>query len=149
MYIAKRTNSKDQDFVSLVAALDKYLTEVDGEEHAFYDQFNKIDLIEHAVVVYLRNEPVGCGAIKKYQTDVWELKRMYVLPAYRGKGAAVQIINELEGWAKALGVKNLILETGKRQADAVAFYHKMAYQVCPNFGQYIGVENSVCFEKSL
>jgi hypothetical protein len=42
-----------------------------------------------------------------------------------------------------------VLETGKRQPDAVALYKKCGYKQIPNYGQYIGMENSVCFEKWL
>jgi len=55
----------------------------------------------------------------------------------------------LENWTKELGYKNCILETGKRQVDAVQFYHKCNYKVIPNYGQYANMENSVCFSKSI
>jgi GNAT superfamily N-acetyltransferase len=144
-----RTNSSNTDFQLLVKALDEYLTITDGDEHAFYDQFNKITHIQHVVVIYNDEQPVACGAIKKYEDGVWELKRMYVVPEQRGSGIAAFLITELERWAKELGVKRLILETGKRQEAAVAFYHKVGYKVIENFGQYVGVENSICFEKQL
>ena len=144
-----RTNSSNTDFQTLVKALDEYLTITDGDEHAFYDQFNKITHIQHVVVVYSDDYPIACGAIKKYEEGVWELKRMYVVPEQRGSGTAAFLISELEKWALELGVKRLILETGKRQEAAVAFYHKVGYKVIENFGQYVGVENSICFEKQL
>ncbi len=144
-----RTNSSNTDFQLLVKALDEYLTITDGDEHAFYDQFNKITHIQHVVVIYNDEHPIACGAIKKYEDGVWELKRMYVVPEQRGRGIAAFLITELERWAKELGVKRLILETGKRQDAAVAFYHKVGYKVIENFGQYVGVENSICFEKQL
>ena len=40
-----------------------------------------------------------------------------------------------------------ILETGKKQPEAIALYTKKGYHITPNYGQYAGVENSVCFEK--
>jgi GNAT superfamily N-acetyltransferase len=83
-----RTNSSNTDFQLLVKALDEYLTITDGDEHAFYDQFNKITHIQHVVVIYNGEQPVACGAIKKYEDGVWELKRMYVVPEHRGSGIA-------------------------------------------------------------
>ena len=50
MIITKRTDSGDKDFRELVNALDKDLSIRDGEEHSFYAQFNKIDMIRYAVV---------------------------------------------------------------------------------------------------
>jgi GNAT superfamily N-acetyltransferase len=145
-----RTNSLNPDFVALVKKLDAFLTITDGDEHAFYDQFNKIDSINHVVVFHENCLPVACGAIKQMgSTNAWEIKRMFVEESMRGKGIASQVINELEKWAKELNVEKLVLETGIRQTEAVALYHKNNYQIIKNFGQYIGVENSICFEKLL
>ena len=145
-----RTNSLNPDFVALVKKLDAYLTITDGDEHAFYDQFNKIDSINHVVVFHENCLPVACGAIKQMgSTNAWEIKRMFVEESMRGTGIASQVINELEKWAKELNVEKLVLETGIRQTEAVALYHKNNYQIIKNFGQYIGVENSICFEKLL
>jgi len=55
----------------------------------------------------------------------------------------------LEHWAVELGYKKCVLETGKRQPDAIALYTKQGYESIPNYGQYMGMENSVCFEKEL
>ena len=145
-----RTNSLNPDFVALVKKLDAFLTITDGDEHAFYDQFNKIDSINHVVVFHENCLPVACGAIKQMGSpNAWEIKRMFVEECMRGKGIASLIINELEKWAKELNVEKLVLETGIRQTEAVALYHKNNYQIIKNFGQYIGVENSICFEKLL
>ena len=78
-----------------------------------------------------------------------ELKRMFVIGEARKKGIASAVLNELEIWAKELGSFKTILETGKRQIDAVGLYKKNGYSPVPNYGQYEGVENSICFEKKL
>jgi GNAT superfamily N-acetyltransferase len=57
------------------------------------------------------------------------------------------ILAELEKWAGELSCTKCILETGKRQPDAIGLYKKNGYKPVPNYGQYAGVENSVCFEK--
>ena len=145
----KRTDSDDDDFRELVKALDKDLSIRDGKDHTFYAQFNKIDKIKHAVVAYNGDEPVGCGAVKEYSTDTMEVKRMYVPPQKRGQGIASIILNELEKWSKELNYKNCILETGKKQPEAIELYKKNRYTIIPNYGQYENVENSVCFKKEL
>jgi GNAT superfamily N-acetyltransferase len=144
-----KTNSENEDFRKLVRELDNDLSIRDGEDHSFYSQFNKIDKIKYAVVAYEGKEPVGCGAIKEYSADSMEVKRMYVLPEKRGTGIGSIILKELENWAADLKYKKCLLETGKRQPEAIAMYKKNQYQVIPNFGQYENVENSVCFEKIL
>jgi putative acetyltransferase len=144
-----RTNSADADFAKLVTELDKDLKIRDGEEHDFYQQFNKIANINHVIVAYEDEEPVGCGAIKSFSIDSMEVKRMFVPAVCRGMGIASVVLKELEKWAKELGVKKCILETGKKQPEAISLYQKNGYTIVPNFGQYENVDNSVCFEKLL
>ena len=144
-----KTNSTNADFIELVKQLDADLAERDGNEHAFYHQFNKIDMIKHAVVLYENNVPVGCGAIKEYMPGSMEVKRMYTMPVVRGKGIASKVLAALEAWAAELGYSSCVLETGKRQPEAIALYTKSGYSIIPNYGQYAGIENSVCFEKKL
>ena len=145
----KRTDSDNSDFISLVRLLDADLHKRDGEEHSFYAQFNSISTIKHALVAYEKDVPVGCGAIKLFDHQSMEVKRMFVIPEFRGKGVASQILKGLEDWARELQIKKCVLETGKRQPEAIALYTKSEYNIIPNFGQYIGVENSVCFSKDL
>jgi putative acetyltransferase len=144
-----RTNSDNNDFQKLVEALDADLKIRDGEDNAFYAQFNKITAIKHVIVAYDSSFPVGCGAIKQYADDTMEVKRMYVLPEKRGYGIASSILGELEVWAKELNYARCILETGQKQPEAIALYKREGYQVIPNYGQYEGIDNSVCFEKIL
>jgi putative acetyltransferase len=149
MLTLKRTDSWDPDFINLVKLLDAELAIVDGDEHIFYSRFNKIDAIKYVVVGYLNNIPVGCGAIKDFSEGAMEIKRMFVKPEARKKGIASGVLNELENWAEELGSVKCILETGKRQNDAVSLYKKNGYVQIPNYGQYAGIENSICFEKKL
>ncbi|WP_264536665.1 hypothetical protein [Flavobacterium sp. N1736] len=65
MISLKRTNSDDIDFINLVALLDQDLAIRDGEDHGFYNQFNKIDKIKHAVVFYENDIAMGCGAFRE------------------------------------------------------------------------------------
>ncbi|KFE99460.1 GNAT family acetyltransferase [Chryseobacterium formosense] len=144
-----RTTSDNLDFQNLVRKLDAYLALMDGEDHAFYDQFNKIDALKNCIVVFKDDKAVACGAIKPLNENSMEVKRMFTLPEYRGNGFAVVILEELEKWAKESEYEKTVLETGKLQLEAVALYKKCGYEIIPNYGQYIGVENSICFEKSL
>lgn len=144
-----RTNSEHPDFVALVRLLDADLAERDGADHAYYAQFNKIDMLKHAVVAYENEVPLGCGAIKEFETGSMEVKRMYTLPESRGKGIGTKILNELEQWASEMDYEKCVLETGKRQPEAIRLYEKNGYERIPNYGQYAGIENSVCFEKNV
>lgn len=144
-----RTDSENTDFIELVRALDADLAQRDGSDHAFYSQFNKIAKIKFTIVAYENDEPVGCGAIKEYDADTMEVKRMYVTPAARGKGIARQVLAALENWAAEMSFKKCVLETGKRQPEAIHLYTSNGYRQIPNYGQYTNVENSLCFEKQV
>lgn len=144
-----RTDSENSHFIELGKFLDIDLAERDGAEHSFYAQFNKVDKIKFVVIAYENEKPLGCGAIKEYEPASMEIKRMYVSPESRGKGIATKILSELENWAAELSFARCILETGKKQPEAIRLYEKNGYHLILNYGQYAGVENSVCFEKQL
>ena len=144
-----RTTSENLDFQKLVKQLDAYLAIMDGDEHSFYDQYNKIDLLKNCIVIFEDETAVACGAIKAFDQQSMEIKRMFTLPEMRGKGIASKILNQLENWTKELGFSKTILETGIKQTEAIALYEKCGYKIIPNYGQYSGIENSVCYEKSL
>ncbi len=149
MITCKRTTSENADFQILVKELDADLRVRDGDEHAFYAQFNKTDQIKYIIVAYENEQPVGCGAIKEFAPGVMEIKRMYVPVHKRGQGIASRILKELELWAIELNFSKCILETGKKQPEAIALYKKNGFTIISNYGQYENVVNSVCFEKNL
>jgi GNAT superfamily N-acetyltransferase len=150
MMILKRTNSNDKDFHLLVEKLNKYLRHLYGALQDFYSQFNKTDNIPNVVVAYWNDEPAGCGCFKKFDDSSVEVKRMFVAEEYRGKGIGTAILNELERWAAESGNKTVVLEMGNRQPEASVLYKKQGYQVIPNYGQYIGMEEtSICMKKEL
>lgn len=149
MLQTKRTTRDNSHFLKLVTLLDAELAVTDGDDHDFYDQYNKLDTIHSVVLLYEDENPVSCGAIKAYDPQTAEVKRMYTVAESRGKGYAGKILLELEMWAAELGYKRCILETGVNQPEAIRLYHKSGYNRIPNYGQYAGVENSYCFEKLL
>ena len=142
-----RADSDNPDFQNLVLLLDADLSVRDGDEHAFYARFNKIAAIRNAIVCYVDDKAIGCGAFKKYDDNKAEIKRMFVLPEYRGHGIGFNILKELELWAAETGYTECILETGKKQPEAIHLYQKAGYSIIPNYGQYLNVENSVCMMK--
>lgn len=149
MITLKRTDSTDPDFIGLVRLLDAHIVVKDGDMSDYYAQFNTIERIRHVLVAYNGEEAVGCGSIKAFDDKSMEVKRMYVKPKARGQGIASQVLKELENWTRELGFARSVLETGREFKEAVNLYTKWGYQVIPNYGPYIGIENSVCFEKML
>ncbi|MCU0408561.1 MAG: GNAT family N-acetyltransferase [Bacteroidales bacterium] len=144
-----RSNPSDPDFIKLIGLLDEELALIDGDEHDFYSQFNTIENIAYVAIAYDNGHPVGCGALKEFDDSAAEIKRMYVEPLYRNKGVGTRILMKLEDWAFELGYRFCVLETGLRQPDAIALYEKNSYLRIPNWGQYAGKTNSVCFSKKI
>lgn len=106
-------------------------------------------MLKHTIVAYEDGKPVGSGAIKEFSPGIMEVKRMYTVPESRGKRIAGTVLAELEKWATEMNCIKCVLETGIRQPEAIALYKRSGYVQIPNYGQYLNVENSVCFEKVL
>ncbi|WP_321827610.1 GNAT family N-acetyltransferase [Maribacter dokdonensis] len=149
MLYYKRCSSDNKNFKELVALLDADLALRDGDENAFYAQFNGIDALKNCVVFYLDKTLVACGAFKEFNEDSVEIKRMFVQPDFRGKGIASKALKVLEEWAKELNYSYAVLETGLRQPEAIALYKKNNYTVIDNYAPYEYMDNSVCFRKAL
>jgi putative acetyltransferase len=144
-----RTNSKNLHFKELVVELDRYLAIADGKDHAFYNQFNRIEKLQHVIIAYYNKLPVGCGAFKSFDGEHIEIKRMFVTPELRGKKVGSAILKALEQWATEEGYTYAMLETGARMKDAVALYTRNGYTLIPNYPPYESMENSRCFRKKL
>ena len=82
MTIFNRTGSDNTDFQALVALLDKDLSIRDGDEHAFYAQFNKVQNIKHVIVCYMHDKAIGCGAFKKYDEQSTEPTHNFCLISF-------------------------------------------------------------------
>ncbi|MBK5284824.1 MAG: GNAT family N-acetyltransferase [Bacteroidia bacterium] len=145
----KRTTSDNPDFQSLVHLLDTYLKIVDGEDHAFYSQYNKTDTLSNVIVCYVNGSAVGCGAFRKFDTTTVEIKRMFVHHDFRRQGIGEIILKELETWAAELNYAACILETAKKQQEAIKLYEKSGYMIIPNYGPYVNVDTSVSMKKLL
>lgn len=145
----KRTSSNDNDFQLLIQQLDHELWNELQEDQAQYDQYNKVPDLNTVVVVYVNGSPAACGCFKKYSADTIEVKRMYVVKAYRGKGLSKIVLSELENWAMEEGFAYAILETSIHFIPATTLYRKSGYKIIPNYDQYEGLEESVCMKKKL
>ena len=100
---------------------------------------------------YAGQELVGCGAVKLLHDDgcYGELKRMFVIPAARGRGIATLIMRDLEAHLIQQRVPIARLETGIHQPEAINFYHKHGYTDRAPFGSYRPDPLSIFMEKSI
>jgi putative acetyltransferase len=101
------------------------------------------------VMARIGGAAVGCGALRRLAPDVGEVKRMFVLPDFRGRGVARRILEALESRARALQHDSVCLETGIGQPEAIGLYKSAGYRQIPGFGEYADNPVSVCFEKRL
>ncbi|MFI6740235.1 GNAT family N-acetyltransferase [Nonomuraea sp. NPDC050451] len=101
------------------------------------------------LVASVGGRAVGCGAVQRVDDLTGELKRMYVLPEYRGRGIATSILGALEGLAWDLGYRRLRLATGLRQPEAIALYERCAYRPIAPYGKYVDAPLTRCYEKPL
>lgn len=149
MPILQRTHSENPDFHTLIGYLDAELCRIYNTKQEDYEAYNKITDLPTVVVAYEDGAPVGCGCFKIFNENTIELKRIYVLDSQRGKGIASSIVKELETWAAELDYRSAVLETGKGQPEAIGLYQKLGYTITENYGQYDGMEISVCMKKEL
>jgi len=99
------------------------------------------------LVAFIDDKPVACGALRPLDGDAVEVRRMFVVQGARRRGIAQAMLAELEKRAAAFGYQVMRLETGKRQASAMALYEKLGFRRIPTFGVYANDPVSVCFEK--
>jgi GNAT superfamily N-acetyltransferase len=78
---------------------------------------------------------VGCAGWRAHGPDA-ELKRMFTIPAARGRGVARRLLATVEESARADGRRRVILETGDRQPEAITLYESAGYQRIEDFGYY-------------
>lgn len=147
----RRTDGKNKNFIENCILLDMDLDRRVGNEiqRDKYNKYNQLDEIREAIVVYENNKPIGGGAIRRYNDEDIELKRVFVHPECQGRGIGTKLVSLLVEWAVELGYKRIILETGNILSEACAVYKKLGFQVIPNYGPYVNMPESVCMAKDL
>ena len=114
-----------------------------------YKKYNQLDEIKKAIVVYEGNRVIGGGAVRRYDDETIELKRVFVHTEYQGRGIGSRLVSLLMEWAIELGYKKMILETGELLAESCAVYKRLGFQTIPNYGPYEDMQESLCMAKDL
>jgi len=148
-FVIKRTTTNDQDFQFLIKMLDHELWNELKEDQATYDQFNKVDEIPTAVLIYNNDKAVACGCFKQFDEQTVEIKRMFVQKKYRGKGLSKQVLHQLEKWAVEGSYRYAVLETSIHFKIAQNLYASNGYTIIQNYGPYADLPESVCMKKEL
>jgi GNAT superfamily N-acetyltransferase len=100
-------------------------------------------------VAWVGAEALGCGAVRRLDGDDAEIKRMYVAERARGRGLGRALLAALEDEARRLGVRRLLLETGRRQPEAMGLYRSSGFAEVSPFGEYVGSPMSICMAKDI
>ena len=100
-----------------------------------------------AVARSIEGKAIGCGAIRPLNARTAEMKRVYARAPHSGVGG--QIVAFLERKAVEFGFESVVLETRVINKKAVSFYLQNGCVIIPNYGQYAGRDEAVCFEKQL
>jgi GNAT superfamily N-acetyltransferase len=145
------TNGCNKDFIKLCKMLDVYLNGIVGGEkqREQYLQYNTLDDIHDVVLVYENNVIIGCGSFKYYDDITAEIKRVYIIDDYRGKGISKIIMGTLEKKAKHKGYTKIILESGAPLKEAMGLYKKLGYVIIDNYGSYKCMKDSICMQKNI
>jgi putative acetyltransferase len=151
--IVRRSDILSPVSQSLIAALNAELSARYPEPGATHFRLDPDEVAagRGAFLVATRaGTPVGCGAVRQVDARTGEIKRMYVVPAVRGRGVGRAILDAIEAEARGLGLSRLVLETGVRQGEAIALYEGAGYARIPAFGEYVtSLATSVCMGKDL
>lgn len=151
MSIAVAVESPLQDDVrELVAELNATLLELTPPEFVFHMTVEQ--MAEPATTVFIARDDgkaVGCGALKRHEGGVGEVKRMFTRPSHRGRKIGAEIVRHVEALAREKGLKRLVLETGDRHPAAWAVYERAGFTRCGPVLDYPDSKWSVFYEKSL
>lgn len=146
-----RTDGKNRDFIENCRLLDLDLDRRVGRQikRDKYQKYNQLDEIREAIVVYDGHQAIGGGAIRRYDDETIELKRVFVHNEYQGQGIGSRLVMLLIEWAVELGYQRMILETGELLVESCALYRKLGFQVIPNYGPYVDMPESLCMARDL
>ncbi|WP_322903202.1 GNAT family N-acetyltransferase [Paenibacillus campi] len=150
MITIEHCTAKHADLRQLISELDADLLLRYPAERIYGLDLNHPDIHKITfMVAYVDGQPAGCGAIRQLDAQYAELKRFFVRADQRRKGIASRLLAALETAAFAQGATGMRLETGDGQPEAIAFYERHGYVAIEPFGQYVGDEDSRCYEKAL
>lgn len=144
--VCVRCDGNNKDFIENCRLLDMDLDKRVGRviKRDKYAQFNMLDKINEAIVVYRDDKPIGAGAIRYYDDKTAELKRVFVVPDEQGNGVGTLLVGKLIEWARELGYEKMILETGELLAESCHVYKKLGFVKIPNYGAYADMPESLC-----
>ncbi len=99
------------------------------------------------LLVQVGGRPAGLGGVRHLDTDVAEVKSMYLAPAFRGGGIALRLLTELEAIAAGRGCSAVRLDTSDYLSAAIALYRAAGYLEVPAYNE--NPKANLWFERQL
>jgi len=143
-------NPLQDDIRALIAELNAVLLELTPPEFCYHMTVE--EMAEPDTTVFIARDngaAVACGALKRHEGGVGEVKRMYTRLSHRGKKVGAAIVSRIEALARAEGITRLVLETGDRHPAAWAVYERAGFSRCGPVLDYPDSQWSVFYEKLL
>jgi putative acetyltransferase len=138
------------DVRTLIKELNATLLELTPPEFVFH--MTAEQMADPDTTVFIAREDghaVACGALKRHEGGIGEVKRMYTRPSHRGRKIGAMILERIDALAREEGLKRLVLETGDRHPAAWTVYERAGFTRCGPVLDYPDSKWSVFYEKTL
>jgi len=135
---------------TLIAALNAYLLSLTPPEHCSHMTVEQMARPDTTVFIAREGgKAVGCGALRRHDGGIGEVKRMYTVPECQGKGVGGRILEAVLAQARQEGLNRMVLETGDRHPAAWRVYERAGFKRCGPVLDYPDSSWSVFYELEL
>ena len=133
----------DRNILELFSEHATFLLDVLGEDRIYYTRHNGNEKLERVWTACFEGLPVGCIAYRTKEAGTGEVKRLFVRPAYRGRGLSKELLLAVERYAREQGCRRLYLDTRISLEPAVSLYRVLGFQITFQQGLYIQMEKEL------
>ena len=145
------TDGKDEAFQKFYLDTEEYYSNIVGglKNRLGFVPHNLSDSISDVIIAYVENIAVGCAGLRMYEEGIAEIKRIWVVPEYRGKHIATELMDLVEERARQTGFRKVILQTRSIMKEAVNLYTSRGYHRIENYPPYDQLDGAICFAKTI
>lgn len=145
-----KTTKENEIFITLCSALNaEFARLLSGAVNPTATRADKTGDFTDVILAFAGSVPIACIALRPFDKDTAEIKRMYVIPEMRNSGIGTKLIEKITAVALGKGCKFLVLETNEKLPDAKRLYEKMGFAKIKSYGPYDDLEETLCMGKKL